>query len=169
MDHREYRTKSHKGIIALVVAGALASTVALAQNPHCTGQGIQVTVEDGILTVSGKVAGLGEEPANAVVTADVTVEILCENPGGNIAPGQTQETQATGEAVILPAGSGQTTFSVQTDPIEIPEDACPNEAWTAHPTFFFGDVTVEFFQEGQEVLAIQCELVDGQFECECLD
>jgi hypothetical protein len=58
---------------------------------------------------------------------------------------------------------------VTTDPIDdIPPEACPNDQWTPSVAdVTFGDIDLSFFQAGQEVLQIHCELVDGQYECVC--
>jgi hypothetical protein len=168
MNHLEHTAKRRKGILALVIASALTSTVALAANPHCPGNKTQVIVGDDSVTVSGQAAGFGEPPVTAELSAEATVEIQCENAGGNIAPGQTQQTEATGTVELDPTDTGQLSFVVTSDPIEAPQDACPNPGWTPSVSnVTFGDIEVRFVQEGQQVMTIDCQLVDGQYECIC--
>lgn len=172
MHHLEQSSKRRKGIIALVVAGALTSTMALAANPHCTGNDAEAILNpDGTVTFVTHVAGFGSETIEVDISVPVSVDIDCQNPGGNIAPGQSFTTTATGSAVVDPSESGQAQINVTTDPIEIPDEdeACPNGRWTVIPSLSFGTLVADFSQAGDVVLSAECTFnaVTQQFTCQC--
>ena len=79
-----------------LVAAALAVPVAWAGSPHFVGT--PTATRDGdALTVSGKVAGLGDETQiNVAVTADVA----CVNPGNN-------EPKAENKGAIIAEGTSR--------------------------------------------------------------
>lgn len=130
--------------LALGMASPLAAS---AQNGHfvgqqdCDGDGLTVTCE-------GKVAGLGSETFNIVVSADATATVECTNPGGNVAPGQTFDYTAegaTGEQTT--PRNGNYNYSVSTDAPTAPADACPNGAWTPTVTDVeYGPATIELYE-----------------------
>jgi hypothetical protein len=142
------------GIIAVLSAlvVALAAVPALAQNPHFVGA-LRGTDQGTQLQVSGKVAGLGNEPVNVVVEATGLATIECTNPGGNVAPGQTKELNVTGESGPITPRSGQITFNVLTLEPTPPADACPNRQWTPTVTDVqFTGATVTVFDLAGAIL-----------------
>jgi hypothetical protein len=143
-------------LILLAVFGValLTAGVALAQSGHfvtgganspvCTDVGTQ-------LRCTGKVAGLGGTTFEITVEAPGVATVVCENPGGNIAPGQDTSVTATGTSGPLPTPrNGQFKFSVMTDPPTVPNyPTCPNPQWIAHVVdVTFGDATVSLFEDG---------------------
>jgi hypothetical protein len=112
--------------------------------PTCTDIGTQVTC-------TGKVAGLGGTTFEITVTAPGIASVECENPGGNIAPGQDTAVDAAGSSGPLPTPrNGQFEFSVTTDPPTVPNyPTCPNPQWIAHVVdVAFGDATLSLFEDG---------------------
>jgi hypothetical protein len=143
------------GIIAVLslLVVALAAVPVLAQNPHFvrtpigTDQGTQ-------LQVSGKVAGLGSDPVNVVVEAEGLATVECENPGGQIAPGQDTTVDASGQSGPITPRNGQITFNVLTAEPTVPNfPTCPNPQWEAHVTDVeFTSATVTVFDLAGNIL-----------------
>lgn len=132
--------------VALAASFPLAAS---AQNGHfvggqdCDGDGLAVTCE-------GKVAGLGSETFNIVVTADASATVECTNPGGKVAPGQTFDYTAEGATgEMTTPRNGSYNYAVSTDAPQAPADACPNGAWTAEVTDVeYGPATVSLYEGG---------------------
>jgi len=85
--------------IAAVVALTASVDVAFAQSGHfLTGGGNAPECFDIGTRVAcgGKVAGLGGTTFEITVEASGVASVECENPGGNIAPGQDTSITATG-------------------------------------------------------------------------
>lgn len=124
------------------------SVLAFAAHPHFV-VGPTFTYANGVVTSTGKIAGL----ANADVTAvqDVTVATQCRNPGGNVAPGQnsTISTTVTG----LHPENGNLVFSVAT-PLTVTNESagCPNSSWTAEVVGPISAI-LTFYQNGVAVLS----------------
>ena len=105
------------------------------------------------LTVSGSVAGLGNGDVTATVNAQGTGTVVCTNPAGNIASGQTQDVNVSGSTVITDVKHGSVTFSVTTIAPKAPANACPNPKCTAAITDVqFSSATLIIAQSGQQVL-----------------
>lgn len=82
----------------------LGSTVALAGSPHFVGTP-KVTTSGSDVTVSGKVAGLGNE---AQIHVEVTADAACLNPGQNFPQAANKETfSAEGD---FPVQNGKANF-----------------------------------------------------------
>jgi hypothetical protein len=105
---------------------------------------------------SGKIAGLGSGPVTLVIEAAGVAIVECENPAGNIAPGQTTETVSGGTFDLGQPRGGNITFRNRTtDPPEDPDAAevCPNAKWDAQITDVeFTEAALIVFQGGEEVL-----------------
>ena len=92
--------------VLALVAAALAASVAWAGSPHFVGTPTATRAGDA-LTVSGKVAGLGDETQiNVAVTADVA----CVNPGNN--EPKAENKGATIAEGTFPVQNGKAQFSV---------------------------------------------------------
>jgi hypothetical protein len=92
--------------VLVLATAALAAPAAWAGSPHFVGTPT-ITRDGDALTVSGKVAGLGDETQiNVAVTADVA----CVNPGNNEPKAENKgDTIAEG---TFPVQNGKATFSV---------------------------------------------------------
>lgn len=115
-----------------------------ANAPRCFDIGTQVAC-------SGKVAGLGGTTFEITVEASGIASVECENPGGNIAPGQDTAVNVAGTSGPLPTPrNGQYVFGIMTDPPTVPNvPTCPNPQWTAHVVdVAFGDATLSLFEDG---------------------
>jgi hypothetical protein len=130
--------------IAFALAVLLWPAAALAASPHfITGPTASVTTS--AVTISGKIAGLGNSDVTAVTNA--TVSVQCRNHGGNVAPGQNKSfTQTT---TGLHPENGNLVFSITATPDL--SGSCPNPSWTPEITGASGTIT--FFQGGVQVLS----------------
>jgi hypothetical protein len=137
-------------LLSVVVMAALAFPgVASAQSGHfvgtptCTDEG--TTVE-----CTGKVAGLGGTTFEILVSAPGTATVECTNPAGNVAPGQTFDTTASGSSGPLATPrNGQFRFTVESVTPTAPPGSCPNPMWTAEVVDVeFGDATVTLEEDG---------------------
>ena len=117
---------------AILLASILTATAAQAQSPHFIGTPTCTKSLTSGLTCSGKAAGLGNGPTAAFLTASsVTATYVCQNKGGNIAPGQPVVTQnVTGPTQNITPRNGQITFSPN-----IPPPTPPNPAWCPAGSF----------------------------------
>ena len=131
-------------LLTLLLALGVATPAAFAANPHFV-VGPEITLNpDNTVTATGSVAGLGNQNIDVVLTAELDVEVICTNPAGNVAPGQTQQTTVTGTAEDVKVENGRATFSVTTEAPTLPNRTpkqlgCPNNKWTAS----IGEVTIE--------------------------
>ena len=92
--------------VLVLVAAAVAVPVALAGSAHFVGTP-KITRSGDAITVSGKVAGLGNETQiNVAVTADVA----CVNPGNN--EPKAENKGATIAEGTFPVQNGKANFSV---------------------------------------------------------
>jgi hypothetical protein len=110
--------------------------------PTCTDEG--TTAE-----CSGKVAGLGGTTFTILVSAPGTASVTCTNPAGNVAPGQSFTTTATGQSGPFPTPrNGQASFTVTSNTPTAPPGSCPNPMWTATVTDVeFGDATITLLED----------------------
>jgi hypothetical protein len=139
------------GIIAVLslLVTAFAAVPVLAQSGHfvgtptCRDIGTQVQC-------SGKVAGLGGTTFTINVSATGTASVTCTNPGGNVAPGQSFTTTATGTSGPLATPrNGQFQFrNLTTNTPAAPPGSCPNPMWTATVTdVTFTDATLTLLED----------------------
>ena len=105
------------------------------------------------LTATGSVAGLGNEDVTVVLTAQGSATIVCRNPAGNVAPGQTKDVTVSGSQTITDVKNGRVDYNVTTVAPTAPADSCPNPKWTPTVTdVTFNSATVIVQQGGQTVL-----------------
>jgi hypothetical protein len=116
------------------------------------------------LAASGALSGLGNGDVEITIDATADVTAVCENNGGNQAPGQNPAPiNVTGSESIPEeeVKNGNTPFSVETDPPESPIPGapdCPNPNWSEFITdlaFTSATITVEQ-PAGNVVLTITC-------------
>jgi hypothetical protein len=114
------------------ILSAFMATAALAQSGHfvqtqtCRDIGTQVQC-------SGKVAGLGGTTFEITVEAEGIATVECENPAGNVAPGQDTAVTVAGTTDPLPTPrNGQFRYTITSDDPEPlpPTPTCPNRMWT---------------------------------------
>ncbi|HZF67179.1 MAG TPA: hypothetical protein VEZ47_03985 [Gemmatirosa sp.] len=89
---------------------------------------------DGSVTCAYKITGLGNTDVVFVtIAADVRISADCQNPGGNVAPGQAYTTSASQTFAAPRTDNGQVTGSVTFDfgAVAGPTAAsvCPNAKW----------------------------------------
>jgi hypothetical protein len=113
------------GVLALVAAPALAVSRA-----HFVGTPT-ATRNDSTLTISGKVAGLGDVEE---ITVTITGDVACINPGSKH-PKAANKEALTGGATV-PVQNGKADFSVTTDVPDIAPSCSPPM------TLQFSNVTV---------------------------
>jgi hypothetical protein len=133
----------------------ITATVALAANPHIVGS-TTTTVDGDTVTITGKIAGLGDVGAGVVTgTATLSFDVNCSNPQGRAAPGQqgvTLDAGGTGSLAETADSNGNYTFTVVFDvPLE-PSKAfgCPNNKWDAQPANLTATLT-GLFVDGEEI------------------
>jgi hypothetical protein len=139
-------------VVALVFTVGFGADAALAQSGHfvgtptCRDIGTQIQC-------TGKVAGLGGETFTITVAAEGTGTVECTNPAGNVAPGQTFTTTATGSFSRATPDNGQFTFrgadALTTTALTAPPGSCPNNRWSAAVVdATFGDATLNLIEDG---------------------
>ena len=135
-------------VAALSLLTAFGGT-AFAQSGHFVGTPV-CTDEGTTAACSGKVAGLGGTTFTILVSAPGTATVECTNPAGNVAPGQTFDTTATGQSGPFPTPrNGQARFTVETVTPTAPAGSCPNPQWTAEVVDVeFGDATITLLEDG---------------------
>jgi hypothetical protein len=127
--------------LSLLALLTLSVSPILAANVHFV-SGPTFDTSNGALTVSGKLAGLGNRDVTIVVSGTATV--TCTNRGGNVPPGQTETVSGT--VSNLRPENGTVTFSVTTAQVT---DTCPGPMT---PTATFTSATVQVYQNGRLVL-----------------
>jgi hypothetical protein len=144
--------KTHEAIaVALLALGLVLGfpAAAMAQSGHFVGT---PTCSDEGTTVecTGKVAGLGGTTFTITVSAPGTASVTCTNPAGNVAPGQSFSTTATGTSgPFATPRNGSARFTVESDTPSAPPGSCPNPKWTATVTDVeFGDATITLTEDG---------------------
>jgi hypothetical protein len=140
------------GIIAVLslLVTAFAAVPVLAQaghfvgTPTCTNEGTTVQC-------LGKVAGLGGTTFEITVEAEGIATVECENPAGNVAPGQDTAVTVEGTTDPLPTPrNGQFRFNIESDDPEPlpPTPTCPNAQWTANIVdVTFTDATLTLLED----------------------
>jgi hypothetical protein len=116
-------------VVAVVFASLLFATPAFAGSAHFVGDPAATRAGDS-LTVTGKVAGLGDEPQVHIV---LTATAECVNPGGNHPQaGNKESLNAEGD---FPVQNGKALFSLTVTAVFQPACSPPMSV-------VFSDVTV---------------------------
>ena len=149
-------------LCALVATGALAAPASAAVNfrsdPTCQDVGTQVQCS------GGRISGLGNQAFFIEIDATGVGTVECTNPGGNVAPGQDTEVDASGSFGPFTADrNGNFRFpTLTTLAPENPSGAevCPNSAWTAEITDveFNTPATISIIQGGQVVATTEVDI-----------
>jgi hypothetical protein len=123
-------------LLALVLA-ALVAAPAAAANPHFVVGPTFTVAANNRVQATGEVAGLGNGDIDVTLTAELAADLICTNPAGNVAPGQTQAIRVTGTQTDIEVKNGRAAFDVTTaapqlDPTKTPRQlGCPNNKWRA--------------------------------------
>jgi hypothetical protein len=104
-------------------------------SPHFMNQFTDCDATSTTITCDYKISGLGNtDVVDVFLTAPVLVEADCQNPGGNVAPGQAFETTVTGSQLQLRPENGQITNTISISASDAPDpvasQVCPNPQWT---------------------------------------
>jgi hypothetical protein len=144
------------GVIALM---ALTTTVALGAVTFHSGPDFDFN-SDGSVTVTGDMSGLGNQPATATIVQSVTAFYTCENPGGNIAPGQ-KGVSFTSDPVSQDLSTDKNGRAILelTAPAIAPDETvggktagCPNGRWIGiDPVISEQSATLTITQRGQVI------------------
>lgn len=136
------KTYISTALIAIAIASILmmTPTAALAASVHLQGQAPRVTVSGNTASSTSFVlAGVG----NVALVADLTITgffaTQCTNPGGNVAPGQNEQVDATTSSGAIQPKNGKATIpplSVTATPPPPSEIDCPNSQWTGQALGF---------------------------------
>jgi len=144
----KYQAKLVGIALAAVVVTVAFAGVAHAQSGHFVGEPTCVDIGTQV-QCTGKVAGLGGTTFTITVSASGTASVVCTNPAGNVAPGQSFTTTATGTSgPFSTPRNGQAPFTVTSVAPSAPAGSCPNSKWTATVTDIdFGDATVTLLED----------------------
>jgi len=124
-----------------LAAGLLTAPAAVSASAHFVGSP-SIAVNNGGVTATGKIAGLGNQ--DVTINLEATVKVTCRNRGGHVPPGQTQTL--TGAVSNLSPKNGSVNFSVSTNSVG---DTCPGPMT---PTLTLERATLTGFQGGQQVM-----------------
>jgi len=127
--------RSLRILVAALAILVLSAQGALAGSPHFVG-GISIERDGNSLTVSGKIAGLGNETQVHVV---VTVSAECINPGSKKPQAENKESFST--EGTFPVQNGKAEFSLTVTATFQPNCSGPM-------TIVFSDVTVSDAEHG---------------------
>ena len=135
--------------------------ITFAQSGHFVGT--QSCTDAGTtLICKGKVAGLGGNTFQINVQANGTAIIECENPGGNVAPGQNTNVTILGSSGPLATPrNGSYRYTISTVTPTVPNvPTCPSDKWTAHVVdVIFVDATITLLEDNvvsdQETVPVQ--------------
>lgn len=114
--------------LAFAFIALFAVNTAQAQNPHFT----DVVVSEDGLTVTGKVAGLGNSSGTVTVTfaSGVSITRTCNTRGNDMAvPPFTETVELSSTATYAAERNGRITFTLTLDPESVEGDQlrdCPN-------------------------------------------
>jgi hypothetical protein len=135
-------------LVAVMAAVALTSSAVLAANPHIVGPLSGPITVGNEVTFSGKIAGLGNVGAGALVTgtANLTFDVNCSNPQGKFAGGHQgiNAPAVPGSGSLSADSNGNYTFTITftIGSLEPAKDyGCPNNKWTANPVNVSGTLT----------------------------
>jgi hypothetical protein len=157
--HRKMSVVSAFVVVLVLAATAYAASVHFKNNREPTFKDNGLTA-----TISGALAGLGNQDVTITVTAEGVGSSICKNPSGKIVPGQNKvpiETTASQTISASEIKNGTVSFSVTTatppDP-SAAEAGCPNNNWTAElKDVKFTSYTVTVVQGGKTVLTFSKE------------
>jgi hypothetical protein len=127
--------------LAIALLALFSFGSAYAQNPHFLPNKPPTNTDAGTTFCSaGELAGLGNYAGRQVkiqLIATGTTLTECQNPGGNVAPGQNSSaTYASPEILVDVSKQGRASYNICTlEPTVTTQSAgCPNDKWTGRAT-----------------------------------
>ena len=163
--------------LTALVAG-LTAAAALAANPHFKRGGSPVCTISGSgtnstsTTCAASLTGLGEGDLTINTTVSGFAVYQCQNPGGNIAPGQNRVLVGpTTTPTTIPSGSiknGNVTFTTNPAALSAPSTVsaasagCPSAGWTGvNPTLTVTNITLTIAQGGSTLFTCTASNPNG--------
>jgi len=148
-------------LIGVAVMLAMTATTALAAVVFHSGPTFTVN-NNGTVTVTADMSGLGNDPATAFLTQTVVAQYTCVNKGGNVAPGQqgiaftsppaSQDLSTTknGRAQLNLTAAAVTPASQ----VSGRDAGCPNGNWTGvNPVIISRSATLTIVQGGEQIFS----------------
>ena len=117
-----------------------------------------------ILVCKGKVGDLGGKTFQINVKANAIAVIECENPGGNVVPGQDTKKRVLvlrSTGLLATPESGFYRYTISTKTPTVPDyPTCPSDKWTAHVVdVIFKDATLTLLEDNvksdQETVSVE--------------
>jgi hypothetical protein len=152
----------------------LTSFSAVAAGQHFTHGGepicdVALSGASATVSCSGELAGLGNEDLLIDTTVSGSALYQCQNPGGNLAPGQNRVLEGpVTEPTLIPSDAiknGRVAFDTNDVTLTAPETVsaavagCPSSGWTGvNPTLTVTDIVLDISQGG--VLLFHCTASD---------
>jgi hypothetical protein len=121
-------------IIALLSTSVFAAPAAWAGSPHFINSSLSASLSGNTLTVSGKEAGLGDEPA---VHIELSATALCINNGGHHP--KAENKQGVGASDTFPVQNGKADFTLSATATFQPD--CQPEMTVAYTDITLTDTT----------------------------
>lgn len=118
-----------KKLVPALMVSTLALPVALAAVTFHGGDPTARRVDDQLCVIADA-SGLGNGDLLVTATATFTATVICENPAGNVAPGQTKTVRETIDFDPIPVDKNGRASVNECEDIPIPALACPNGSWT---------------------------------------
>jgi hypothetical protein len=166
-----------KALLLMVLTGGLAAPAALANSPHFKKGGEPVcTVSSGSnstsVTCTASLTGLGQGDLQIDTTLSGFAVYQCQNPGGNLAPGQNRVLVGpTTTPTTVPGSSiknGNVTFTTVPAILSAPgtvsgqQAGCPNNSWTGiNPTLKLTSISLTIAQGGASLFSCTASNTNG--------
>lgn len=125
------------GILGIIVVATIMLSVPLTANAAIRLHGSPCTIQptgDGARTTSCVYSGLGNQNLLATLSIVGFYPTTCTNPGGNVAPGQSDQITSTASSGPIVPKNGKATIPTviahAPQPTDQSDFGCPNPKWT---------------------------------------